>query len=512
MKIFRSIFFILLLLIVLVSSPCPPALAETNFSSAYDITYQINSSGIALVTQNIKLTNLTTNYYPKEYIITLNDSKIDNIQAWDNSGPLKYDLQNNVDLTKIHVFFNNIVVGQGNTLNWTLSYQTTQIAQKNGRIWEINIPRIADTDKPSTYNVALEIPHEFGQPAYIYPETDKQFSWSIPESTQGITMAFGDWQGYKFGLNYHLKNYSLIPKEETIALPPDTLYQDVIFENISPKPQYIFNDQDNNKLASFLLLPMQKIDIKVNGFAKIFINPRYEYFQFDNKQIYANYLKSLKYWDQTKEITTLARNLKQPEEIYNFVVDKLSYDYQRIGVSIDRLGATKALNTPDQAICTEFTDLFIALARAAGIPAREIDGYAYTNNIRLQPLSLSTDILHSWPEYWDNKKNIWIQVDPTWGKTSQLNYFHRFDFNHFAFVIKGLSSTNPYPAGAYKNDNLSKDILVNFTDSIPMIPSKLSIISFQKAQHNIFIFQLKLILILFAVIISILYLFYKIMH
>jgi len=52
----------------------------------------------------------------------------------------------------------------------------------------------------------------------------------------------------------------------------------------------------------------------------------------------------------------------------------------------------------------EFTDLFIALSRAAGIPAREINGFAYTDDIRLRPLDLVTDMLHAWPEYYDEEK------------------------------------------------------------------------------------------------------------
>ena len=58
----------------------------------------------------------------------------------------------------------------------------------------------------------------------------------------------------------------------------------------------------------------------------------------------------------------------------------------------------------------EFTDLFVAIARAAGIPARESVGYAYTTNSRLRPLSLVTDVLHAWPEYYDADKKIWVHL------------------------------------------------------------------------------------------------------
>jgi len=42
-------------------------------------------------------------------------------------------------------------------------------------------------------------------------------------------------------------------------------------------------------------------------------------------------------------------------------------------------------------------------------------------------------------------------VDPTWGNTTGgVDYFNTFDFDHLAFVVKGISSTYPVPAGGYK--------------------------------------------------------------
>jgi hypothetical protein len=128
------------------------------------------------------------------------------------------------------------------------------------------------------------------------------------------------------------------------------------------------------------------------------------------------------------------------------------------------MGASMALENPSQAICMEYTDLFVALARAAGIPAREINGYAYTENPEIQPLSLVADVLHAWPEYWDNEKGVWVPVDPTWGSTTGgVDFFNKLDLRHFTFVIHGESSNRPYPPGSYKlGPNPQKDVFVNF--------------------------------------------------
>ena len=65
---------------------------------------------------------------------------------------------------------------------------------------------------------------------------------------------------------------------------------------------------------------------------------------------------------------------------------------------------------------------------------------------------------------------MWIMVDPTWGSTTGgVDYFHQLDFDHFAFVIKGESSTYPIPAGGYNytNDPITKDVQVGFSTVLP---------------------------------------------
>jgi hypothetical protein len=141
------------------------------------------------------------------------------------------------------------------------------------------------------------------------------------------------------------------------------------------------------------------------------------------------------------------------------VINTLDYNYDKLKRKIKRLGAQQALTTPQLAVCTEYTDLFIALAREKGIYSREIQGYGFSHDENLRPISLTSDVLHSWVEYFDLKKNIWIPIDPTWQDTSGIDYYNSFDLNHIAFVIHGKDPNYPYPAGMYKIEE-SKDILI----------------------------------------------------
>lgn len=69
--------------------------------------------------------------------------------------------------------------------------------------------------------------------------------------------------------------------------------------------------------------------------------------------------------------------------------------------------ATSALAVLDNKAgdCTEHSLLFVSLARAAGLPARELTGVAYVSPIFGW---------HAWAEIHDGKQ--WITVDPTWNE------------------------------------------------------------------------------------------------
>src|SRR5690606_7935727 len=121
------------------------------------------------------------------------------------------------------------------------------------------------------------------------------------------------------------------------------------------------------------------------------------------------YLASQPFWElNSREVKEAVKDLKDAQEIYEYVVNTLSYNYGKVTGDNVRIGAKGALQDPENAVCLEFTDLFVALARSKGIPARSIEGYAYTQNETLRPLSLIKDVLHAWPEYYDDKKQAWI--------------------------------------------------------------------------------------------------------
>ncbi len=447
--------------------------ASSNFSTDYNVIYTVGKNSVTHVNLNIIVTNLSSQYYTPSYEIQSGFKNITNLKASDENGELSPNITANDKGTSIQVSFNQRVVGIGNKHNLNISFDTDEVAENLNHVWEINVPGLSEKSDFSSFNATVVYPSELGKPSYIKPAVYTQnysgnrLTFNKDQlGTSGISITFGSYQIYSFDLIYHLENTNLFPVKTEIALPPSTNYQDVIIDSIGPKPTNVITDADGNWLAQYFLSPSQRINVEVKGKAKIYLVPKTE--PLSSSEI-SNYIKPQPYWESNNsKIKSLAKELKTPDAIYNYVVTHLNYDFSRVSTNEPRLGAVGVLNSPGSAVCLEFTDLFIAISRAAGIPAREIDGFAYTKNTQQRPLSLVSDILHAWPQYYDFGKKEWISVDPTWGNTTGgVDYFNVLDFDHFAFVVKGLNSSYPVPAGGYKfsRDKNSKDVNVDIGDS-----------------------------------------------
>lgn len=461
------------------------ARAEGEFSADYNVLYDIDLNGKTKVSQDISLENNTSRFYATKFNLSLGQTKPDNISASDSSGPLavKQDFINNK--TQLTVDFNERVVGIGKKLSWQLSYDANELTVKNGIVWEISIPKLSRTEEVRSYNVRVAVPDSFGPVAFIIPEPLKSehlnlggiaktiYFFDISQISQkGVSSSFGEKQIYKMNLTYHLKNENLREVYSEVALPPDNAYQRIYTTKIEPQPEAITVDDDGNYIARFKLPPAKEVTVNYQSFAEVYHQPKdFPVSPLTDKQK-EKYTQNDKFWDVTDPIIReKAATLTTAKDIYDFVTTYLTYNEKRLDeATITRQGARVAFDNPANAVCMEFTDLFITFARMAGIPAREVNGYANTQNSRLRPLSLAsstTDILHAWPEYYDDQKG-WIQIDPTWGSTTGgLDFFSKLDFNHITFVQKGFSSEVPLPAGSYKTASDQKDVKVEFASEVP---------------------------------------------
>jgi len=110
----------------------------------------------------------------------------------------------------------------------------------------------------------------------------------------------------------------------------------------------------------------------------------------------------------TRDPTVAARR------IYAWVHDSL-----RKSVAVTIPSAIQVLESRS-GDCNEHTQLFVALARAAGVPARAVAGLTHVGG---------KFYYHAWPEVFVGK---WVAVDPTFGQFPA-------DAAHLRFVYGGLA-------------------------------------------------------------------------
>lgn len=457
----------------------PHAYADSKFSYDIDTDIVVNQSGNSNVVQKISLKNRTSEVYATKYALEVGSTSIQSPKAYDSNGhPLTLSTNTTDNATILALSFSDVVVGKGKTRDFTITYTNNDLSSLKGKVLELNIPTHKNLADIQNLSITTSIPKSFGQANHIsvenysYHQTDKFNIYTFDKSSlhqKGVNLIFGEKQVLNFTFNFYLENPTASQAITDVAIPPDSPYQKLYYNNFEPLPESIIEDPDGNWIATYKLEPNQSLHAITQGQVEIYSSPQVDYSQPEYD--FDKHIQSAKFWHTLDpQIQDLANKYNTPEKIYDFLVSNFSYSYSRIdNQTTQRLGAKQAINSPQDVLCQEFTDAFIAIARAAGIPAREVNGFAFTQNPRLRPLSLVADVLHSWPEYYHPQKQTWVPIDPTWGNTTGgINYFDSWDLNHFAFVFHGVSSTKPYPPGYYKSVNKQgKDIIIDFDSNDP---------------------------------------------
>ena len=368
------------------------------------------------------------------------------------------------------------MVGEGKIRQFTITYLNPDLAQIHGRVLEVAIPRQADPTAYDHTTVILNTPLSYGSPSRVTPNSNYSATFKGNQvqltfsdlNGSGVWAIFGTEQVFDLKFRYFLENNDSQPVLMQVALPPDTAFQRLNYTQLDPKPKEIELDEDGNWLATFYLGGNTAQTVTASATALLTLEPN-NLVPIPSPQPF--HTQAQPFWDiNNSTLQALAKEYTTPQSIYDYVVNTLEYSLPESTDQLQRKGAVQALSASAQTACQEFSDLFIALARANHIPSRLVTGYAYTENSDLRPLSLVEDVLHAWPEYWQVEKNIWQPIDPTWENTTGgVDYFNQFDLNHIVLAINGKSSSLPYPAGSYKTaENSEKTLEVTFGTVFPV--------------------------------------------
>lgn len=452
---------------------CPtPIKADENFSTTLHTTYTVNSQGQTQVKQVYEFVNKTPTRYAKQYGLKIAIPDLKNVSVLSNGQAVVPEVVSSADQTTIGITFPDELVGEGKKRILEVSYLSPGSAVVSGQILEVSVPSMAAADTFDTYNITLITPGKFGLPSRTTPvqyqsqaEGNQIITTFSPSQGQGVTAIFGQQQIFDLKLRYFLENTSTNPTIAQIALPPDTAYQKISYQVIEPQPQNLSADNDGNWIATYQVDPQSQLNISVAATALLHLDPATNFPASPRRPALT---APQEFWESNNHtLVQQATTLSSIHDIFEFVVNTLSFDFSRLGRDVTRLGAAQALANPSQAGSQEFTDLFIALARSKQIPARRLVGYAHSQNPKRRPLSMAQGALHTWAEFYDESSGYWRPLDPTWQDTTGgVNYFDQFDLNHIVFAINGESSSLPYSVGSYKSTaQQEKAVEVSFSPS-----------------------------------------------
>ena len=127
--------------------------------------------------------------------------------------------------------------------------------------------------------------------------------------------------------------------------------------------------------------------------------------------------------EKALEITRNAKtDLEKARIIYAWIGSNITYDDKKAeevmnGDKNVKSGAIVAFNTRT-GICFDYACLYVAMARAVGLPVRLITGTAFNGK---------EYISHAWNQVYIKSLGKWINVDPTFYKAG--DYFNNSNFN-----------------------------------------------------------------------------------
>lgn len=153
---------------------------------------------------------------------------------------------------------------------------------------------------------------------------------------------------------------------------------------------------------------------------------------------YTNFKDYSKYTGPTERIqSTSPEIIKKSEEIFKGITDpyfkaKKAFEfvnsYMTYDIEYGNKGALSALRT-GRGVCEDYAELFTALLRASGVPARVVTGFW------IDPDEFDSDTMdadnyrHAWPEFYLPEYG-WIVAEPTF--EDYYNDVKQIDYNKFA--------------------------------------------------------------------------------
>lgn len=369
----------------------------------------------------------------------------------------------------------------GSQYSIIISYKSSLLFFKSGLLSDLYIPGLAEGFSFETENSYFSfaskvlVPKSLGEINFVTPVApveDRNEFWEVNfagSSLIGKTgwVQIGIKQLYTFNIKQPYFATSPLPITfntfKTILpgnIEKSKVTQETRYIKIDPTPYMIEEDKDGNIIATFKIPSNAAGEILIEGYSMLQHNKSISTTIAGKiadipESIAENNTKPGDYWEvdavKIKETAqTIKNSLTQDmmeneiayltKKTYEYVINQIDYSQtKRFGLN-ERQGALATLNG-GAAVCMEYTDLFVTLMRAMGVPARAAFGYGYST---LDPKTLTDNTInHQWAEVYYPYLGSWVPVDTTWGENG--NEIIGGDLNHFYSHVASIGPEIPAP-------------------------------------------------------------------
>ncbi|MCA9381180.1 hypothetical protein KC678_02855, partial [Candidatus Dojkabacteria bacterium] len=328
----------------------------------------------------------------------------------------------------------------------------------------------------------------FSSPEQIVTDDGENRIIDIPQQDllgKSVWIQLGTKQYFTFEINQTIPKTNSVPfaiNTFSLPIPRDVasgpITQKVYYQKISPEPYSIYEDQDGNLIAQFRSSASQEEYIHIKGYAELEQDPNFDLTNAgkleDIPEEFNRYLEPGNYWEVDNEtIMQTADTISDSDDVnqiiqdtYNFVINRIDYSFvKKYGLN-ERKGALATLNG-GAAVCMEYSDLFITLLRAQGVPARAAFGFGY--GAADYESRSENRINHQWAEVYIPAQDTWINVDTTWGDFGgnliggDLNHF----YSHVASIDPETPSTSELSYFGTLESIPERDMHIDIISSLP---------------------------------------------
>jgi len=224
---------------------------------------------------------------------------------------------------------------------------------------------------------------------------------------------------------------------------------------VDPNYNALVTDPDGNEIAIFYFssVPAGKTVVVFMGYT---IKIEKMGIVIDPAKVSADYSKDI---DEVKgylgneggvdvnneSIRNSSHSIVQKEE-NPYLKGKAIYDFIARNIEYENVEDVSGWQAPNETLskargnCNAITKLFIALARASGLPAREVAGVVFTPNVSEK--KCIADAGHAWAEIYLPGYG-WLPVDATFGITEIEKYYCFSNTTHIKEVYGQMVSRNP---------------------------------------------------------------------